>query len=113
MSSIRIRRHNVTFQPESGRVIIRPFIPGKPQIMANILTRALALKVDDPTWRRLGYMAAPALSPLNGFAYLLSLGFKRPSLLPRFLAAPLIAVDRLFPAGLTAMRIDLRARKAA
>lgn len=43
MSSIRIRRHNVTFQPESGRVIIRPFIPGKPQIMANILTRALAL----------------------------------------------------------------------
>ena len=43
MSSVRLRRHHVTFQPESARVIIRPFIPGKPQIVANILTRALAL----------------------------------------------------------------------
>ena len=43
MSSVRLRRHNVTFQPESARVIIRPFIPGKPQILANILSRALAL----------------------------------------------------------------------
>ncbi len=33
----------MTFQPESARVIIRPFIPGKPQILANILSRALAL----------------------------------------------------------------------
>ncbi len=43
MSPVRLRRHNVTFQPESARVIIRPFIPGKPQILANILSRALAL----------------------------------------------------------------------
>ncbi|MDP1588928.1 MAG: glycoside hydrolase family 130 protein [Prosthecobacter sp.] len=43
MSHVRLRRHNVTFHPESARVIIRPFIPGKPQILANILTRALAL----------------------------------------------------------------------
>ncbi|MDZ4401792.1 glycoside hydrolase family 130 protein [Prosthecobacter sp.] len=43
MNPIRIRRHNVTFQPESSRVIVRPFIPGKPQIVATILDRALAL----------------------------------------------------------------------
>jgi predicted GH43/DUF377 family glycosyl hydrolase len=43
MSLVSIRRHDITMQPESGRVIIRPFIPGKPQIMANILARALAL----------------------------------------------------------------------
>ena len=40
---IRIRRHEATFQPESARVIIRPFIPSKPQIIANILNRALTL----------------------------------------------------------------------
>ena len=43
MTSIRLRRHNATFHPESARVIIRPFIPGNPQIVARILTRALAL----------------------------------------------------------------------
>ena len=43
MSPVSIRRHDIALQPESGRVIIRPFIPGKPQIMANILARALAL----------------------------------------------------------------------
>jgi hypothetical protein len=75
------------------------------------VTRAIALRVDDPTWRRLGYAAAPALTPINGFAYLLSMGFKRTSLLPRFLAGPVIAMDRLLPARLTAMRIDLCARK--
>ena len=47
MTPIRLRRHSVTFQPESARVIIRPFIPGKPQIVANILTRALALSEAD------------------------------------------------------------------
>lgn len=47
MNSIRLRRHNVTFHPESSRVIIRPFIPGKPQIVASILNRALALSETD------------------------------------------------------------------
>ncbi len=47
MTPIRIRRHGLTFQPESGRVIIRPFIPGKPQIIVNILARALALSEAD------------------------------------------------------------------
>lgn len=43
MSPVSIRRHDIALQPESGRVIIRPFIPGKPLICANILSRALAL----------------------------------------------------------------------
>jgi hypothetical protein len=75
------------------------------------VTRAIATKVDDATWRRLGYASRPAFTPFNAFAYLLSLGFKRPSLLPGFLAGPAIALDRLLPATLTSMRIDLRARK--
>lgn len=47
MNSIPLRRHNITFHPESSRVIIRPFIPGKPQIIASILSRALALSEAD------------------------------------------------------------------
>ncbi len=43
MNPIRLRRHDVTFHPESARVIIRPFIPGKSQIVSSILMRALAL----------------------------------------------------------------------
>ncbi|WP_395748352.1 glycoside hydrolase family 130 protein [Prosthecobacter sp.] len=43
MSSVRILRHDIALLPECGRVIIRPFIPGKPEIKANILARALAL----------------------------------------------------------------------
>lgn len=42
MSRIHLRRHAVTFQPESARVIIRPFIPGKAPLIARILHRALA-----------------------------------------------------------------------
>ncbi len=76
------------------------------------VTRSIAAKVDEEAWRRLGFSGRPALVPLNGFAYLLSLGFKRFSLLPRFLIAPLIAFDRVLPARLTALRIDLRARRS-
>lgn len=75
--------------------------------------RAIATRVDQEAWRRLGYAGGPSLTRVNGFAYLLSLGFKRPSLLPRFLAGPVIALDRLLPAALTSMRIDLRARRSA
>ena len=77
------------------------------------VTRAIAKKVGGDSWRRLGYADGPTLTRINGFAYLLSLGFKRPSLLPRFLAGPVIAFDRVLPAGLTAMRIEVRARKAS
>lgn len=47
MSPIRLRRHEVTFRPESARVIIRPFIPGSVQRIANILQRALAMTEED------------------------------------------------------------------
>jgi SAM-dependent methyltransferase len=76
------------------------------------VTRSIAAKVDAAAWRKLGFSGAPALARINGFAYLLSLGFKRFSLLPGFLVGPVMAVDRFLPAGLTAMRIDLRARKS-
>lgn len=42
MSSIRIRRHEVTLLPESARVIIRPFIPGESHYVTTIIGRALA-----------------------------------------------------------------------
>jgi SAM-dependent methyltransferase len=77
------------------------------------VTRAIALKVDEATWRRLGLEKRPDFTPLNGFAYLLSLGFKKPSFLPRSLASAVIALDRFFPAGLTAMRVEMRARRPA
>ena len=41
--SVRLRRHEVAFHPESSRVIIRPFIPGKAQIVGSILERAQSL----------------------------------------------------------------------
>jgi SAM-dependent methyltransferase len=44
-------------------------------------------------WRELGF-EPPRLEVLNGFAYLLSLGFKSTSLLPAILAPPLLALDR-------------------
>jgi len=47
MNSILIRRHEVAFQPDSARVIIRPFIPGRAPIVAGIINRALALSEAD------------------------------------------------------------------
>jgi len=44
-------------------------------------------------WRDFG-LSAPRLETMNGFAYLLSLGFRQGSLLPAFLTAPLLDVDR-------------------
>ncbi len=43
MIPLRIRRHAVTFHPESARVIIRPFIPGNAPNIASIIDRALAM----------------------------------------------------------------------
>lgn len=47
MSPIRLRRHEVTFRPQSARVIIRPFIPTSATRVAAILERALALSEED------------------------------------------------------------------
>ncbi|MBI3131419.1 MAG: glycoside hydrolase family 130 protein [Acidobacteria bacterium] len=40
---IPLRRHDLLLLPESGRVIIRPFIPSPPTRIATIIGRALAL----------------------------------------------------------------------
>lgn len=74
--------------------------------------RAIAREVGEATWRELGFSGRPRLAPISGFAYLLSLGFKRGSLLPGFLLGPLLAVDRALPAWFTAMRVEMIARKS-
>jgi predicted GH43/DUF377 family glycosyl hydrolase len=43
MSRLRIRRHAIALLPDSGRVIIRPFIPDSSQRISTIIGRALAL----------------------------------------------------------------------
>ena len=96
-----------------GLDALRPFQQGdakKPFDGDAGVTRSIRAGVDAAAWRRLGFSGGARLTKINGFAYLLSFGFKAPSLLPRFLAPPLIALDRLLPAGLTAMRVELRAR---
>ncbi len=75
------------------------------------VTRAIARKVDRAVWLGAGFSGSPEFSPLNGFAYLLSLGFKAGSLLPRFLVRPMIRLDAALPKGFTAMRVAIRARK--
>ena len=47
MSPITIRRHDTTLVPESGRVIIRPFIPSSVHRITTIIGRALALSEED------------------------------------------------------------------
>jgi SAM-dependent methyltransferase len=66
---------------------------------------ALVRRTPNGRWPELG-LEAPSVVLLNGFAYLLSLGFKRGSLLPRALAPALIAADRALGllAPLSAMR---------
>ncbi len=43
MNNISIRRHPIKLLPESGRVIIRPFIPENAKRVATVIGRALAL----------------------------------------------------------------------
>lgn len=47
MSALRIQRHEITLQPDSARVIIRPFIPSDAPRLADILARAMALTEED------------------------------------------------------------------
>ena len=43
MTSVRIRRRDIQFRPNSSRVLIRPFIPVEPKRIVNILSRAFSL----------------------------------------------------------------------
>jgi predicted GH43/DUF377 family glycosyl hydrolase len=47
MTPIQLCRHDVSFQPESARVIIRPFIPGNSKTVAAILNRATSISEED------------------------------------------------------------------
>lgn len=47
MSPITIRRHEIMLEPDSSRVIVRPFIPSDPVKIAAILDRALALTEEE------------------------------------------------------------------
>jgi hypothetical protein len=47
MSRLRIRRHAIALLPDSGRVIIRPFIPSDIQRITTIIGRALALTEEE------------------------------------------------------------------
>jgi len=43
LTNLRLRRHPIALLPESARVILRPFIPSNPHLVANVIGRALAL----------------------------------------------------------------------
>lgn len=47
MTPIRICRHDISFQPESARVIIRPFIPGNIKTVAAVLDRAVRISEEE------------------------------------------------------------------
>ena len=78
------------FRAGDGKV---PF-EGDAGIFSQLMRRTRA-----DEWRGLG-LEPPRMRLLNGMAYLMSLGFWRPSLLPRPLAPALMALDRwLAPAA--------------
>ena len=47
MNNIRIHRHEISLQPDSARVIIRPFVPGERQYITTIIGRALELTLEE------------------------------------------------------------------
>ncbi len=47
MTPIRIHRHDTSLDPDSARVIIRPFIPGDSHYITTIIGRALALSPEE------------------------------------------------------------------
>ena len=59
----------------------------------SALPRELVRTLPASAWEQIG-LGRPQVVPLNGFGYLLSLGFQAPSLLPRRLGRLLIAADR-------------------
>lgn len=49
MNAIKVHRHTHRFSPQSDRVILRPFIPGSPEGIAAVISRALAMTEDQVT----------------------------------------------------------------
>jgi SAM-dependent methyltransferase len=71
------------------------------------LVHALVRRTTEARWRELGLLP-PAVQTLNGFAYLLSLGFKPGSLLPSWAAGTMLKIDET--AAALAAGVGLRAR---
>lgn len=89
------------FHQEGCDVDIKPWdpFPGEPAHKDAFLgNAAIPWKIvkagNREGWNRFGF-GSPSLTLFNGFAYLLSLGFRNASLLPRPLAQPFITFDRL------------------
>lgn len=47
ISTVRLKRHDISFLPDSARVIIRPFIPEDPHQITTIIGRALAMTEEE------------------------------------------------------------------
>lgn len=101
------------FHPEDCRLDVdpwRPFPGSRKQEFDGdaAIPWRIARVTDAEAWRRLGFRP-PRVRRRNGFAYLLSLGFRTASLLPVALAAPALAADELTRplAPLVALRATL------
>ena len=71
----------------------QPFEAGKDPFDGNAaVPRELVRRTSDGEWRALG-LGPPEVELLNAFAYLLTLGFRRASLLPAPLAGPAVWLD--------------------
>lgn len=72
------------------------------------IPRAIVRETPPEEWRRLG-LEPPRTELMNGFAYLLTLGFRRASLLPAAAAPSMVSLDRRLRAlaGLAALRARL------
>lgn len=101
------------FHQEDCRVCAdpwQPFPPGAKDSFDGNATVPWQLVRDTPAerWRALG-LQPPRVRPVNGFAYLLTLGFRPGSLLPAAAAGPVMALDarsaRLAP--LVALRAEI------
>lgn len=76
MRSLNIRPSGVTFRPDNSRVLIRPFIPGDPARVVNIIARALALSESEAE-EQLGAVSADFGSRHVNIRALWQLNFQR------------------------------------
>jgi SAM-dependent methyltransferase len=104
------------FHQEDCRLSVdpwKPFPPGKDSFDGDAAVPWKMVRgTPERRWRELG-LAPPRVRRLNAFAYVLSLGFRPGSLLPRPLASPAMALDRATSplAPLTALRAVLTWRR--
>jgi SAM-dependent methyltransferase len=85
------------FHEEDCRLSVdpwRPFPPGKAGFDGDAaLSWRIVGVAGEADWRQLG-LSPPRVQRLNAFAYLMTLGFRRASLLPSGVASAAMAIDR-------------------